>query len=280
MTAEKREASKSLVSSGLPIKRACEIVGLGRASFYRKPRDWRIADAAVIDAINEQLQKSPRSGFWKCYDRMRLKGYEFNHKRVYRVYCLMGLNLKRRTKRVLPKRIVVPLEVTDAPNEQWALDFMHDTLYCGRPFRTLNVIDEGTRECLAVEIDTSLPASRLIRVLEQLKQDRPLPKQIRLDNGPELIAAEFVDWCDANQIELAYIQKGKPQQNGFAERFNGSFRREFLDAYLFEDLDQVRDMAWVWMIDYNEDRPHESLGKLPPAMYRQKLENSTLDVSH
>ena len=279
MTAEKREASKSLVEAGVSIVKACEIVGLGRASYYRETRDWRVADAAVIDAINEQLQKSPRAGFWKCFDRMRLKAYPFNHKRVHRVYCHMGLNLKRRTKRILPKRIAVPLEVTDKPNEQWALDFMHDSLYCGRTFRTLNVIDEGTRECLAIEIDTSLPASRLIRVLDRLKAERSLPKQIRLDNGPELIAGEFVDWCGDHEIELAYIQKGKPQQNGFAERFNGSFRREFLNAYLFENLEQVRDMAWVWMMDYNEERPHESLGKLPPAMYRQKQENSSLGMS-
>ena len=181
MTAEKREASKSLVASGVTIIRACEIVGHSRASYYRKTRDWRVADTAVIDALNDQLQRSPRAGFWKCFDRMRLKGYKFNHKRVHRVYCQMGLNLKRRTKRVLPKRVTVPLEVVDAANEQWALDFMHDSLYCGRPFRTLNVIDEGTRECLAIEVDTSLPASRLIRVLDRLKVERGLPRQIRLD---------------------------------------------------------------------------------------------------
>jgi putative transposase len=191
----------------------------------------------------------------------------------------MGLNLKRRTKRVLPKRIAIPLEVIDAPNKQWTLDFMHDSLYCGRTFRTLDILDEGTRECLAIEVDTSLLASRLIRVLDQLKAERQLPKQIRLDNGPELIAGEFVDWCDEHEIELAYIQPGKPQQNGFAERFNGSFRRKFLDAYLFENLDQVRDMAWVWMMDYNDERPDESLGKLPPAMYRRELENSSVEVS-
>ena len=243
MTAEKREAVDSFCASGLTTSRACEALGFSRATYYRKPRDWRQADSAVIDALNEQLRRSPRSGFWKCYRRMRLRGYSFNHKRVYRVYCLMGLNLKRRTKRVLPKRIAKPLEVLPTSNHQWALDFMHDTLYCGKRFRTLNVLDEGTRECLAIEVDTSLPAARLIRVLEQLKAERGLPNQIRVDNGPELISAEFWDWCNDHDIEVVYIQPGRPQQNGFVERFNGSFRREFLDAYLFENLTQVRDMS-------------------------------------
>ena len=280
MTGAKRDAAVSLVGFGLTVAHACRAVSLGRASFYRTPRNWRIADAAVIDALNEQLKKSPRAGFWKCYQRIRRAGLAFNHKRVYRVYCQMGLNLRRRTKRVLPKRIAQPLEVSLFPNQQWALDFMHDTLYCGKRFRTLNIVDEGTRECLAIEVDTSLPAGRIIRVLEQLKHERGLPQQIRVDNGPELIAAEFYDWCESHGIEVVYIQPGKPQQNGFVERFNGSFRREFLNAYLFETLSQVREMAWVWRLDYNDERPHESLGDLPPAVYRAKMENSNLGVSH
>ena len=116
MTAERRESATTLVEFGLSITHACKLVGLGRASYYRKPRDWRVADAAVIDALNEQLKKSPRAGFWKCYKRIRNKGLPFNHKRVYRVYCQMGLNLRRRTKRVLPKRIAKPLEVSMYPN--------------------------------------------------------------------------------------------------------------------------------------------------------------------
>ena len=192
----------------------------------------------------------------------------------------MGLNLKRRAKQRLPQRTPKAFTVEANPNHQWALDFMHDTLYCGRSFRTLNVIDEGTRECLSIEVDTSLPALRVIRALERLKDQRCLPKQNRLDNGPELRPTKFVDWCEMNQIELAYIKPGKPQQNGFTERFNGSFRREFLDAYLFENLAQVRNMAWIWQQDYNHERPHDSLGNLPPAVYQQQLENSSLEVSH
>jgi len=270
-----------LLSIGLSIVKACAALKLSRATFYRQPKDWRKADSEVIDGINDTLRKSPQAGFWKCYTRLRLKGFKWNHKRVYRVYCLMGLNLKRRTKRVLPKRDPKPLAVIDYPNKQWALDFMYDTLYCGRPFRTLNVIDEGTRECLAIEVDTSLPAQRVVRVLEQLKEERGLPHQIRVDNGPELISATLTDWCEDHNIELAYIKPGKPQQNGFVERFNGSFRREFLNVYLFENLRQVRDMSWLWRLDYNDERPHESLGDLPPSVYRQKLlmENSSLELS-
>ncbi len=136
----------------------------------------------------------------------------------------MGLNLPRRVKRMLPKREPRPLEIKAEVNSQWALDFMHDTLYCGKRFRTLNVIHEGTRECLAIEVDSSLLAERVVWVLEQLKAERGLPRQIRLDNGPELISGTFATWCEDNDIDLAYIEKGKPQQNGFAERFNGSMR--------------------------------------------------------
>ena len=196
---------------------------MSRATYYRTPRNWRIADSAVIDALNAQLKKSPRAGFWKCFRRMRHQGFTFNHKRVYRVYCNMGLNLKRRTKRVLPKRVAKPLAIKPQPNHQWVLDFVQDTLYCGKRFRTLNILDEGTRECLAIEVDTSLPAARLIRVLERLKEERGLPGQVRVDNGPELISTIFYDWCQQRAINVAYIQPGKPQQNAFVERFNGSF---------------------------------------------------------
>jgi putative transposase len=252
VTAARKDCAGKLVSEGVSVKRACQLTGIGRASWYRKKRDWRKADAAVIDALNDVLKKSPRSGFWKCFGRIRLKGHRFNHKRVYRVYCQMGLNLGRRTKRVLPKRQAKPLEVVNEANRQWALDFMHDSLYCGRRYRTLNIVDEETRECLAIEVDTSLPAQRLLRVMDRLKEQRGLPHQIRVDNGPELLSAKFTDWCEANQIKVVYIQPGKPQQNGFIERFNGTFRREFLDAYLFESISQVREMAWFWQMDYNE----------------------------
>ncbi len=279
MTADQRECVRILASLGLTVLQACRLSGLSRASYYRQSTSWRKRDAAVIDALNQVLKQSPQSGFWKCFGRIRRQGYDWNHKRVYRVYCQMGLNLPRRQKRTLPQRIARPLQVVAQANHQWALDFMSDSLYCGKRFRTLNIVDEGTRECLDIEVDTSLPAERVVRVLDRLAQQRSLPKQLRVDNGPELISARLLDWCKDQGIEVVHIQPGKPQQNAFIERFNGSFRREFLNAYLFENLTQVREMAWLWRLDYNEQRPHESLGNLPPAVYRAKLENSSLEVS-
>jgi putative transposase len=262
-----------------PISLSECLILLDHYSDYREDRGWRKRDSAVIDALNDVLKQSPQSGFWKCFGRIRRHGHHWNHKRVYRVYCLMGLNQPRRQKRALPKRIAQPLQVVAGVNHQWALDFMSDSFYCGKRFRTLNIVDESTRECLDIEVDTSLPAERVVKVLERLEQQRGLPKQLRVDNGPELISAKLLDWCEDSSIEVVHIQLGKPQQNAFIEHFNGSFRRKFLNAYLFESLTQVRDMVWLWRMDYNGQRPHESLDNLPPVVYREKLENSSLELS-
>jgi putative transposase len=158
---------------------------------------------------------------------------------------------------------------------------MSDTLYGGRRFRTLNVLDEGAREGLATEIDTSLPAERVIRVLDQVVAWRGQPQAIRLDNGPELIAEPFMTWCAERGIELRYIQPGEPDQNAFIERFNRTYRTEVLNAYVFESLDQVREISAAWLQSYNEERPHEALAGLPPALYRARLDarSSLLAVS-
>jgi putative transposase len=159
---------------------------------------------------------------------------------------------------------------------------MSDTLYGGRRFRTLNVLDEGVWEGLAIEIDTSLPAERVIRVLEQVVAWRGRSQAIRLDNGPELIAERFMTWCAERGIELRYIQPGKPDQNAFIERFNRTYRTEVLNAYVFESLDQVREISAEWWQSDNEGRPHDALAGLPPATYRAQLEAecSPLSVSH
>lgn len=152
-------------------------------------------------------------------------------------------------------------------NDVWALDFMHDRLYSSRAFRTLNVIDEANREGLAIEVGTSIPASRVVRVLEQLIEMYGKPTALRTDNGPEFTSGTYTDWCDERGIEIRYIQPGKPDQNAFVERFNRSFRQEVLDAYLFDSVDEAQDLSDDWLVDYNEYRPHDSLGGIPPAQF-------------
>ena len=261
--------------TGLPVQRACRAVGLSRATYYRPLVDWARRDAPVIAALTTLVAAKSRWGFWKCFDRLRLDGQPWNHKRVWRVYCILRLNLPRRTKKRLPLRLRQPLVVIPQPNAVWAGDFMSDTLNGGRRFRTVNVLDEGVREGLAIEIDTSLPAERVVRVLEQVVSWRGQPQALRLDNGPELIAERFMTWCTDRGIELRYIQPGKPDQNAFIERFNRTYRTEVLNAYVFESLDQVREISAEWLQSYKEERPHDTLGGIPPAVYRAQLEASS-----
>lgn len=221
----------------------------------------------MIAALLAMVEHRRRWGFWKCYDRLRLDGQPWNHKRVHRVYCALGLNLPRRTKRRVPTRARQPLVAPVALNGVWALDFMHDALYGGRQFRTLNILDEANREALAIEVGTSLPAARVVRVLEQLIELYGRPAALRMDNGPELIAEVFVRWCEAHSIERLYIPPGKPDQNAFIERFNRTYREEVLDAYVFESLADVQTITDQWLPDYNDHRPHESLGRIPPTSF-------------
>ena len=263
-------------------RRACAAVRLSRSAYYRPLRDRGAYDAEVVNALNEQVDAHPRWGFWKCFDRMRLDGQPWNHKRVHRVYREMRLNLPRRTKKRIPTRPRQPMIVQDAPNVVWALDFMSDALYRGRRFRTLNILDEGVREAIEITIDTSIPGGRVTRTLEQLRPWRGLPKALRCDNGPEIISQTFADWCAVHDIEILYIQPGKPNQNPFVERFNRTYRYEVLDAHLFDNLNQVREVTEQWLHTYNEIRPHDALGRIPPAAYRRQLEArefSTLERS-
>lgn len=254
-----------LVQEKLSVRRACKLVSLPRSvlMYQKKPKD----DSSLIEALHELVDKHPTIGFWKCYYRLRRKGYSCNHKRLYRVYTMLKLNVRRRAKRRLPQRIKQPLLVPQVINQGWSMDFMCDSLVDGRRFRLLNIIDDYNRESLAIEIDTSLPALRVIRTLEQLIERRTKPQVIRVDNGPEFISDRLQQWCDDKQIRLQFIQPGKPMQNGFVERNNGSLRKELLDAYLFYSLPEVRQMAQEWQQDYNYQRPHESLGNVPPIEF-------------
>ncbi|MCD6733301.1 MAG: IS3 family transposase, partial [Burkholderiaceae bacterium] len=259
----KRESIRIMTEEhGVSVKRACQAARLSRAAYYRPEADRGARDREVIEALNEIVSKELRWGFWKCFDRLRQMGKPWNHKRVHRVYCQMRLNQKRRTKRRLPTRERQPLMATQIINAVWALDFMHDTLYSGRTFRTLNVIDEADRGCLGIDLSTSIPAARVIRFVEQLIEIHGKPAAIRCDNGPELTSYDFTEWCKAKDIELRFIQPGKPDQNAYIERFNRTYREEVLNAYLFDSISEVREITDDWLGRYNEIRPHDALGSL------------------
>ena len=259
--------------------RACRSVGLSRAAWYRPRMDWIKRDHEIIEALLGLSQEKPGLGFWKLFRRLRRQGHRWNHKRVYRVYCQLKLNLRRRAKKRVPQRDPLPLWVPTAPNVVWSADFMSDALYCGTRFRTFNVLDDFNREALAIEIDTSLTSLRLVRVFEQLKEQRGLPDVLRTDNGPEFLGSPFVEWCHSQGILIDYIEPGKPNQNAYIERFNRSYRTEVLDAWLFTSLEDVRELSWAWMLEYNEERDHDSLKGLTPQEVLINYKTSTLGLS-
>ena len=255
----------------LSLSKACQIVGFSRSALYKPRVNWAAKDAPVIAALNEMVGKRSRWGFWKCFHRLRADGHEWNHKKVHRVYCAMTLNLQHKTK----KRVITcarqSLGTAMELNNIWALDFMPDTIYDAKPFRALNVMDEGNREALRIECATSIPSGRLVRVMDQLIEVYGKPQAIRMDNGPEMTSQGFMDWAERHGVKLIFIQPGKPNQNAFIERFNKSFRVEVLDANLFNSNSEVQMAADEWLMDYNEYRPHESLGDMPPAEFRPRI---------
>lgn len=249
-------------------RQACKAVNLPRSTFNYKPK--LKDDTQVIEQLNHLVDKHPAIGFWQSFYRIRRQGYVWNHKRVYRVYTTMRLNIRRRYRKRLPARIKQALFQPISINQAWSIDFMSDTLWDGRRFRLLNVIDDFNREVLAIEADLSLPTARLIRILEYLKEFRGLPQMIRVDNGPEFISHKLDLWCKENKINLVFIQPGKPTQNAFIERCNGNIRRELLNAYVFKTLTDVRTKAEEYMDDYNNYRPHKALNYRTPT---ELLEN-------
>lgn len=252
----------------LSLRKACHLLSLSRSVYHYQAKPNK--DEPVIEALLALVNRYPRFGFAKLFVVLRREGHPWNHKRVYRVYCQLGLNLKRRTKKRLPARTAQPLFVPDTFNKSWSMDFMNDCLYDGRRFRTLNVVDDFNREVLAIEVDMSLPTERVIRVLDRIAQWRGYPDRIRVDNGPEFISAKLTDWAERHQLKLHFIQPGKPTQNAYIERFNRSFRNEILSYYVFDTLTQVREIVFQWMRQYNEERPHESLNNLTPMHYLQQ----------
>ena len=246
-------------------RQACHTVQVSRCAYRYQAK--RTIDEPIAQELRQLAHRQPRWGCGKMTDYLRNQGHAWNHKRIRRVYRALALHLKRKPKKRLPARIAQALAVPGQANQTWSLDFMSDSLSNGRVFRTLNVIDDFNREALWIEVDTSLPAERVVRVLEQLLFGRGKPICIRLDNGPELISQRLESWAKEQFIELLHIQPGKPAQNAYIERFNRTYREEVLDAYLFDDLEEVRHITENWLEDYNTIRPHEALQGFPPRLF-------------
>ncbi len=238
---------------------------MSRTAYYYQPK--RTDDAELMEALLALIEKHPRWGFPKCRKRLRALGRQWNHKRIYRVYLELKLNMRRKAKKRLPPRNPQPLVVPQAANTCWSMDFMSDSLQHGHRFRTFNVLDDFNREILGIDINTSIPASRVTRYLDQIAAWRGYPQQVRVDNGPEFIATEFVQWAEKHNVVIDYIKPGSPYQNGFVERFNRTYRDDILDLYLFESLNEVRLMTDDWMQLYNYERPHDGLNDMTPIAY-------------
>ena len=253
-------------------RRACRLCAISSGCYRYDPR--KKPDDAIVDVLTRLAESKPRWGFGLMFDWLRLHGHPWNHKRVYRVYKELELNLRIKPKRRFPSRNPVPLDDAQQPNDCWSLDFMSDSLTDGRWYRTLNVIDDFNREGLAIEVDHSLPSECVTRVLDQIAEERGYPGKLRSDNGPEFIAQAITLWAEKNEVELVPIEPGKPTQNAYIERFNRTFREEVLDLYLFEDLDEVRDESTHWLHGYNHDRPHLALDRQTPAGYLAQHEKA------
>lgn len=231
-------------------------------------------DQEVIAKLQEMAEKLPTRGFDAYFGRLRQQGFKWSRNKVLRIYRLMKLGLRRKHKKRLPCRIKEPLIVPSAPNKTWSMDFMSDALTDGRRIRVFNVTDDFNREALAVETALSFPAERVIRVMQILEEEYGLPQTIRVDNGPEFISKKLQSWCKGKGIILQYIQPCKPSQNAYIERFNRIFRADVLDAYWFEDLEQLRVLIEEWRNDYNYNHPHSALNGYSPVAYYEEAVNS------
>ena len=253
-------------AQGLSERRACRLVGMARTSCrYERPRQGR--EEKLKARLHTLAGERRRFGYRRLTVLLRREGWTVNHKRVYRLYRQEGLGVRRRKRKRLGAAERRPLIPPTRGNERWSMDFVSDALTDGRKFRSLNIVDDYNRECLAAEVDTSLPGARVVRVLERLRELRGLPQVLVMDNGPEFAGQALDVWAYEQGVKLHFIDPGKPVQNAFIESFNGRMRDECLNEHWFTSLGEARETMEVWRRDYNEVRPHSSLGNRTPQEF-------------
>jgi putative transposase len=247
-------------------RHACRLVGLARSTKrYRSRKAGR--DAALRTRLKELAAKRMRFGYRRLTAMLTREGMVANHKRVYRLYREEGLAMRIRARRRIRWRGPATNPAASRPNERWSMDFLSDCVSTGRVIRMLTIVDDCTRECPAIEVDTSLGGLRVRHVLDRIASERGLPEAIVLDNGPEFRGRALAAWSEQRGVRLEFIQPGKPVQNAFVESFNGRLRDECLNANWFTSLNDARRKIETWRRDYNEQRPHSSLAYMPPAEF-------------
>lgn len=257
-------AHRAVQHRSASIRVACAAFGISETC-YRYQAKCSAQNTEIADHLIRLTHSQRNWGFGLCFLYLRnVKGYRWNHKRVYRIYRELELNLRIKPRKRLVREKPETLTVPEAINQCWSMDFMHDQLANGRSFRLLNIIDDFNREALAIDIDLSLPAERVVRALEQIIEWRGKPTAIRSDNGPEYIGKILSEWAQRKGVRLDHIQPGKPQQNAYVERFNRTVRYDWLGHYLFESIAEVQDYATDWIWFYNHERPNMALGGITP----------------
>jgi len=248
------------------IRFACLCMNVSETCYRYQARLSR-ENELIADWLLRLTQAHKRWGFGLCFMHLRnVKGFGWNHKRVYRIYRELELNLRIKPRRRITRDRPDPLAEPTCINQVWSMDFMSDSLVNGSKLRTFNVMDDYNREGLTIDVDKSLPSTRVIRALEQVIEWRGKPAALRCDNGPEYISSQMVEWANKNKITLLYIQPGKPTQNAYIERFNRTARHEWLDMHTFNSIEHAQHLATQWLWTYNNERPHSAIGGITPIM--------------
>jgi putative transposase len=262
----RREVVGWLQTRGTSLRRACRVIGLSTAT-WRYQRRTSATNVAVLERLQAHAAVRARFGYRRLHILLERDGLAVNHKRVHRIYQAAGLQVRRRRRKRLTRAERVPLPTASQRLERWSMDFTTDTLADGRNFRTLNIVDDFTRECMAIEVDRSLPGPRVTRVLDRLHAAVGLPQTIVVDNGPEFAGRTLDAWAYARGVTLRFIRPGKPIENAYVESFNGKFRDECLNEHWFVNLVDAKTAIEAWRVDYNTVRPHSSLGGRTPDQF-------------